>query len=154
RVVAALHAPGEAGPVGDPQPLLARAAEQVDPLVDAGELGDQAGGPVRAGVVDDQDLDPLVGADDLADHGLDRLGLVVGGDDDQRSHGVPGVAGSWLAWRLGASPSAGRRRLQGSRENSGVAAAPASRTASTKWPARAYSVRPLRGWTVARTVVC
>src|SRR6266540_3041860 len=155
RVVAPLDPPGEPGPVRHAQPLLAVAAQQVRARLGLDEPGDQVAGAVGAGVVDHQDLRAPVGGQDLGDHLLDRVDLVVGGDDDECSHWLPRIAAcSGLDWVGGGAAGAGRRRIHGKRVTSAVATAIAIMAASMRRPARAYRVSPSRGVTGIRRVAC
>jgi hypothetical protein len=102
RVIAPLQPPGEPGPVGRPQPLLARPLQQLHPgLVLAAPLH-QLGRPVGAAVVDHQHVHPRVGQQHPVQHLDHRVGLVVGRNHHQRPHGFPrnGTVGSLVASRV------------------------------------------------------
>ena len=119
-VVAALEAPGEAGAVGAAEPGLGGARQQVH----VGQLGGDAlhdvGRAVGTAVVDHQHAGTGQALVDPVQHPLDVLRLVVGRDDDQRSHGgilgeaaapTPSPAGA--AAGPGSAPGLDQRRAIG-----------------------------------------
>ncbi len=94
-VVAALEAPGEARPVGAPQPGLGGAGEQVHVGQLGGDRLHEVGRAVGTPVVDHQHAGTGQALVDPVQHPLDVLRLVVGRDDHQRSHG--GILGEAAA---------------------------------------------------------
>jgi hypothetical protein len=83
RLVVAFERPAIAGDVGGSQTHLPRAMHRVDALVPAGQLVDDAPGPVRRVVVHDQHVRRGHRGVDLREQLRDVLGLVVGRNDDQ-----------------------------------------------------------------------
>ena len=107
-VVAALEAPGEAGPVRAAEPGLGGPLEQVH----VGQLGrdllHDLGGAVGAAVVDHQHTGAGQALVDPAQHPLDVLRLVVGRNDHQRSHaGILGEVAVPASCRAGAAAGPG-----------------------------------------------
>ena len=85
-VEAPLEPLGEAGEVGAAQAVLGRAPQQRDAGIGGPGGLDELGRPVRAVVVDDEDLPVGQHLADAPQRRLDAGGLVVGGDDHQRAH--------------------------------------------------------------------
>jgi hypothetical protein len=97
---AALESVAEAREVRAAEPLLARAAQQVQARLAAGRLLDPVAGAVGAGVVDDEHLEAGVGREHGPRDRQHRLGLVVGRQDHERAHAA-GVAYQKRAGAIG-----------------------------------------------------
>src|SRR5213078_1482908 len=94
-VVAARQSPLEPGEVRRPQPVLRRPVQHVHVLVGRRDAVGELAGAVRAGVVDDEQLD-LRHSRAQPPYELDQVvAFVVGGADDEN----PAGGGSGAHWR-------------------------------------------------------
>src|SRR5262249_13152932 len=84
-VVLPLQSPSEAGEIRGAQAHLLRSPKNVDPRVHRDDLLDDGCRSIWRTVVDDEDLEPAISAQDRLDQTRDVLALIVRGNDDQRA---------------------------------------------------------------------